>query len=206
MTRIYLIRHAENDFIQKGKLAGWLPGVHLNARGRAQAKALAEILADVQLKAIHASPLERTVETAEPIAQALGLNVTSCPGLGEIHYGEWEGRSLIILRRRKLWPMIQQTPSLVRFPKGESFVEAQGRAVAAIETLRQNHAHSKSTFACVTHSDVIKLILAYYLGIPLDLFQRLTVMPASISILEVGTQVRLISLNDTRATLASMRE
>jgi probable phosphomutase (TIGR03848 family) len=206
MTRIYLIRHAENDFIRKGKLPGWLPGIHLNARGRAQAKALAEILAEVKLGAIHASPLERAMETAEPIAQALGLDVITCPSLGEIHIGEWEGRSLRTLRWRKSWSMIQQTPSLVRFPEGESFMEAQDRAVTAIEALRQGHSRSKFPIACVTHADVIKLILAHYLGVPMDLFQRLTVMPASISILEIDAQIRLISLNDTRATLAGLRE
>ena len=206
MTKIYLIRHAENDFIRKNRLAGWLPGVHLNARGYIHAEALAETLAEVKLEGIYASPLDRTLETAEPIAQKMGLKVTACEDLGEIRYGEWEGRSLKLLQRRKLWPLIQQTPSLVRFPKGESFVEAQKRAVAVVEKLRVLHTGGKSSIACISHSDVIKLILAHYLGLPLDLFQRLTILPASISILEVGAQIRIISINDTRATIAPGRE
>ena len=90
MTIIYLIRHAENDYLGK-RLAGWLPGVHLNERGAAQAEALAERLSGIRFLAIYASPLERTMETAIPIAQRLGLQVIPRPALGEVHYGRWQG-------------------------------------------------------------------------------------------------------------------
>jgi probable phosphoglycerate mutase len=201
MTTIYLIRHGKNDFIGKThKLAGWLPGVHLNDQGRTQAEALAEILSSEKLDAIYASPLERTMETAEPIARSKGLDLNKRKGLGEIGYGRWEGKSLKVLSKRKLWPVIQNTPSLARFPEGESFVEAQDRVVSEIETLRTIHHSSKASFACVTHADVIKLIIAHYLGLPLDLFQRIVVMPASISILHIDQVPRLVTLNDMRAT------
>jgi probable phosphomutase (TIGR03848 family) len=202
MTTIYLIRHGENDFIGKAhKLAGWLPNIHLNERGRLQAKTLADLFEGIRIKAIYASPLERTMETAEPIAKAKGLRVESRQALGEIGYGRWEGQSLKALTRRKLWPVIQNTPSLARFPEGESFVEAQDRVVAEIESLRAIHKSSKAAFLCVSHADVIKLIIAHYIGLPLDLFQRIVVMPASISILQIDRIPRLVALNDMRATL-----
>jgi len=201
MTTIYLIRHGENDFIGKShKLAGWLPGVHLNDRGRIQAEALAEILYSVKLNALYASPLERTMETAEPLAKAKGLEIEKRKGLGEIKYGRWEGKSLKVLSKRKLWPVIQNTPSLARFPDGESFVEAQDRVVSEIEALRAIHKSPKASFACVIHADVIKLIIAHYLGLSLDLFQRIVVMPASISMLHIDQIPRLVTLNDMRAT------
>lgn len=207
MTTILLIRHGENTFVGKGKLAGWLPGVHLNKRGKSQAEALAQILEPIRLRAVYASPLERAVETAAPLAAAKGLEVIIREGLGEVRYGRWQGRSLKALRKRKLWPVVQVTPSLARFPDGESFTETQARIVAELEVLRATHNSPKSIIACVFHSDPIKLAVAHYIGLPLDLFQRLTVEPASISVLNVDERyTRLISLNDTRATIAGLRE
>jgi probable phosphoglycerate mutase len=204
MTTIYLVRHGDNDFIGKThKLAGWLPNVHLNDLGRLQADTLAELFSDIRIRAIYASPLERTMETAEPIAKAKGLSVEPRQNLGEIGYGRWEGMSLKTLSKRKLWPIIQNTPSLARFPEGESFVEAQDRVVSEVETLRTIHKSPKASFMCITHADVIKLIIAHYIGLPLDLFQRIVVMPASISILQIDRVPRLVRLNDMRATLQS---
>jgi probable phosphoglycerate mutase len=200
MTIIYLIRHAENDFLGK-RLAGWQPGVHLNTRGVAQAEALANGLSNTRFQAIYASPLERTMETAKPIAQRLGLEAVPRPGLGEVHYGRWQGKTLKVLRRRKLWPIVQHSPSLAMFPEGESFNETQARVVTELETLRVKHKNPKSRIICVSHSDTIKLAIAHYLGLHLDLFQRLIVEPASISILSIGQiHSRLIRLNDTCAS------
>jgi probable phosphomutase (TIGR03848 family) len=204
MTTIYLIRHGQNDFIGKShRLAGWLPGVHLNDRGRAQANALADYFSKIRIRGIYSSPLERTMETAEPIARAKGLPIEKREGLGEIGYGRWEGQSLKILSRRKLWPVIQYTPSLARFPEGESFVEAQNRVVSEIERMRSIHKSPKAAILCVSHADVIKLIIAHYLGLPLDLFQRIVVMPASISILKIDQVPRLVVLNDMHAAQES---
>ena len=201
MADVLLIRHAQSQFNTEGKLAGRRPGVHLDDRGRAQASALAEVLSTVKLKAIYSSPLERAVETARPIARARGLETIRRKGLGEVHFGRWEGYSLKALRRRKLWPVIQATPSQARFPDGESFAEAQMRLVAEINELRAAHKGRRQAFACVSHADAIKLAIAYFLGLPLDLFQRLVVEPASISILAFHHHTaRLVRLNDTRAT------
>jgi probable phosphomutase (TIGR03848 family) len=199
VTVIYLIRHAENEYLTKGKLAGWTPEIHLNERGRTQAAAIAKILSPAKPKAIYASPLERAIETAQPLAERLGKSVIARDGLGEIQYGKWEDVSLKALRRRKLWPQVQHSPSLVRFPDGESFVEAQSRVITEIESLRMAHRGKKASFACFSHADIIKLLLSHYLGMPLDLFQRLVIAPASISILKIDQTVRVISINDMSA-------
>ena len=200
MTLLYLIRHAENEYVSKGRLAGWLPGIHLNEVGKAQTESLVHLFSKRKINAVYASPLERTYETAAPLAKSKNLKVVKTNDLGEIGYGRWEGQSLKALRRRKLWPIVQTTPSLARFPEGESFVEAQARAVAKIEELRVKHRGKKAAFACVSHADIIKLILAHYIGLPLDLFQRLVVFPASVSTLHLDPGVRLISLNEIAAT------
>lgn len=206
MTLIYLIRHGENEYVEKGKLAGWLPEIHLNDRGIVQAEALVKVFSNRKLNAIYSSPLERTLETAKPLAESMDLKVIKTERLGEIGYGRWQGQSLKALRRRKLWPIIQNTPSLARFPEGESFVEAQARVVSKIEDLRSKHKRKKSAIACVTHADVIKLIVAHYIGLPLDLYQRLTVLPGSVSTLHLGPSIRLLALNDTTATRSTLEE
>ncbi len=207
MTTVFLIRHGENDFVKKGRLAGWLPDVHLNARGRAQAESLAKILQPVKFKAIYASPLERAVETAEPLARAKGLPILERAGLSDVDVGRWQGQSLRLLHRRKLWRTVQHTPSMARFPKGESFTEAQARAVAELEDILQRNKSRRAVVACFSHADIIKLIIAHYLGLSLDLFQRLTIHPASISLLHMGDGfARILSINDSRATEDARQE
>ncbi len=195
MATILLIRHAENEYVKKGRLAGRLPQVHLNETGAGQAAALAERLAGAPLKAVYSSPLDRTVETAKPIADAHGLPVVRRPGLTELDFGTWEGRTLKQLRRRKLWPVVQGNPARARFPEGESFAEAQMRICQELEALSGLH-KAKDLIAAVSHSDMIKLAAAYFMGLPLDLFQRLTVFPASITTLVLSERgARLINLN-----------
>lgn len=206
MTAIYLVRHGENDLVGK-RLAGLLPGVHLNARGHEQAQALAEELAQLQLSAVYASPLERAAETAAPIATRHGLRVITRQGLLEVDIGSWQGKTLKSLQKRKLWRDVQLAPSRIRFPEGETFVEAQTRVVREIEELRAKHSGVKDAIVCVAHADVIKLAIAYYIGLPLDLFQRLAVAPASISVLVFhASTVKLVRLNDTRASLPVKRK
>lgn len=200
MTTVFLIRHGENEFVTKGRLAGWLPGVHLNKRGRAQAEALARLLEPVNIHAIYTSPLERAVETAEPLAKAKGLPLLRRAGLSEVDVGRWQGQSLRLLRRRKLWQTVQLAPSMARFPDGESFTEAQARAVGELDAILRRHTRRRSVIACFSHADIIRLIIAHYLGLSLDLFQRLTIQPASISLLHVSDGLaRILKVNDTRA-------
>lgn len=195
MPLILLVRHGENDYVKKRKLAGRLPGVHLNQKGQAQALAVAEKLKDAPIKAVYTSPMERALETAQPIAAALGLEPVVRQGLLETDIGEWTGISLAKVRRQKLWKVVQGAPSLLRFPGGESFAETQHRIVLELEALCKMH-DPKDVFVCVSHADPIKLAVAYYLGLPLDHFQRLVVAPASITALQVGEMSsQLITLN-----------
>ena len=193
MTVVYLIRHGQNDYVKQGKLAGRLPGVHLNDVGREQAAQVAAALKSDKLQAVYSSPPARATETAEPIAAAQGLEVVTLAGLSEINIGRWQGLSLRAARRRKLWPTIQHILSLARFPEGESFLEAQARIVDALETVGSNHS---GTIACVSHADPIKLAIAHYVGMPIDSFQRLEIGPSSNSELSFKEgSARLIRLN-----------
>jgi probable phosphoglycerate mutase len=195
MTRLLLIRHGANDAHKEGVLTGWTPGVHLNQEGRAQAEALARRLASVEIEAVYASPLERTLETAESIAAPHDLSVVVREDLGEVRLGRWMGQPLEKLRKRRLWRKVQFVPSAMRFPGGESFQEVQARAVAEVEHLCSKH--PKQTIAVVSHADVLKAVVAYVIGLPLDLFQRLVIAPASLTVLDMGGLMpHLLCLND----------
>jgi probable phosphoglycerate mutase len=195
MPILLLIRHGENDYVKQGKLAGRLPGVCLNETGRQQAQRLAELLSKAPLKAVYASPLERALETAAPLAQAHGLDVQVRSALVEIDIGAWTDQPLKALRRRREWKTVQLAPSRFRFPGGETFAECQQRMVNELEALCQLHA-DKDILACVSHADPIKLAVAYYLGLPLDHFQRLSVSPGSITALQLGeNNAVLLALN-----------
>lgn len=195
MPIFLLVRHAENDYVKTGRLAGRLPGVHLNKNGREQAQAVAEKLAGSPVAAIYSSPLERAIETAEPIAKALNLEAVQRSGLIEVDFGEWQDQKLKGLSRNKLWRMVQGAPSRMKFPGGESFSDAQHRICQELETLAGQH-DPKDLVVCVTHSDVIKLAVAYFIGMPLDTFQRLHIAPASLTMLILGEgPARLLTLN-----------
>jgi probable phosphoglycerate mutase len=197
MMYLLLIRHAENDWVGE-RLAGWTPGVHLNETGRAQATALAQRLSETPVQAIYSSPLERTLETAEPLAQARGLPVQTREGLGEAGYGKWTGQALKDLKEDELWPVVQVYPSGARFPDGESMREVQARIVAELDAIRD--AHPQQTVAVFSHSDPIKMAVAFYAGLPLDLFQRLTISPASVTAFAFARfGPRLICLNHTES-------
>lgn len=195
MPLLLLVRHGENEFVKNGRLAGRLPGVHLNDTGRVQAQELADRLAKAPIKAIYSSPLERAMETAAPLAEALDLEVSTRPGLLETDYGEWQGKTLKSLRRRRLWRVVQATPALARFPGGESFADCQHRVCREIEGICSQH-KPKDLIALVFHADPIKLAVAYYIGLPLDQFQRLSASPASVTALHIAeSSTRLLTLN-----------
>jgi probable phosphomutase (TIGR03848 family) len=185
MTHILLIRHAVNDFVKTGRLAGWTPGVHLNEEGQAQAAALGKRLADSTLDRLYVSPLERTMETAQAIQQHHPrLTLVQNEQIGEVRYGDWEGMEISKLTGRKMWQVVQQYPSRAEFPNGETMRGVQTRAVNAIEALVE--AHPRETVVVVSHADLIKMVIAHYLGMHLDEFQRIVIAPASISSLSLG--------------------
>lgn len=194
MTTLLLVRHATTA--STGQRLGGRTQTGLDEKGRGQASATAERLAGVPLRAVYSSPLARTIQTAELVAAPHRLRVQPVDGLLEIEYGRWTDRPLKPLYRNKLWPVIQARPSLVRFPDGESLRGAQLRAVDALEALVAKH--RDTVIAAVTHADVIKAVVAFYLGQPLDLFQRLVVNPASVTALALapGAQPALLRFND----------
>lgn len=195
MPLLLLIRHGENDYTKKHKLAGHTPDVHLNERGQSQAQALADALKEVPVKAIYSSPLERAVETATPIAAARKLEVQLEPGLIETNVGKWQGRSLASLRLQKAWKVVQGAPSRAQFPEGETFYECQTRIVAALDSVARKY-KPQDIVACVFHADPIKLAIAHYIGLPLDHFQRLSCDTGSLTALYVGEAgANLIKLN-----------
>jgi probable phosphomutase (TIGR03848 family) len=195
MPLLLLIRHGENEFVKTGKMAGRTPGVHLNERGRQQAADLAAALADIKLKAIYASPLERAVETAEPIAEGRKLEIQLRPDLMDTNIGKWQGRTLKQLRRLKKWKIVQQAPSRFTFPEGESFLQNQMRIVTTLDEIAASY-RPKDIVAVVFHADPIKLAVAYYLGMSLDHFQRLACDTGSVTVLYLSeTGAHLIKLN-----------
>jgi probable phosphoglycerate mutase len=196
VATIVLVRHATTAATGK-RLGGWTPGVHLDEAGRGQAERTAQMLAGLQVAAVYASPLERTQDTAKIVAKPHGLRVRTRRDIGEVDYGDWTDKPLGQLRKRSLWPVIQHTPSRVTFPGGESIRGMQARAVEAIESLAVDHAGE--TVVAVSHADVIKAVLAHFLGMPLDTFQRLLVSPASASVLHLaaGAPPMLLGINLT---------
>lgn len=181
MPTLLLIRHGENDTVGK-RLAGRTPGVHLNLKGREQAEALVTVLVKARIKTVYSSPMERALETAQPLAAALGLEVQIRPGLIEIDYGAWRWKTFKQLVRMKLWKDVLANPAIVRFPDGESFAEAQARVAAELEAIAALHAE-EDLVACFTHADVIRLATAHYLQMPLNAYSRLNASTTSITVI-----------------------
>lgn len=195
MTRFLLIRHATIEANGR-RLAGRLPGMHLDGRGRKQAVALAERLSRLPITAIYSSPLERALETAEPIARLLGRKVAVREELLEIDFGQWTGTPFGELDRLPEFQRFNAFRSCSPVQGGEFMLQAQLRMVLALDVLRR--AHADECVAVVSHGDLIRAAIAYYAGVPLDLFQRLEVSPASISTIDIDdSAVRLVSINDT---------
>ena len=183
MTTFLFVRHGLTAHTGK-RLTGWAEDVALTDEGAAQAEALARRLSELPVDAVYSSPIQRTLETARPIAAAHGLQVQTNKDLGEVHYGEWTNRSFKSLARTKLWGVLQRWPSGARFPDGENLLEVQARALSAVERLTDRH--RGQLVCCVSHADVIKLLFAHYIGAHIDLFQRLVISPASISSVRIG--------------------
>lgn len=187
MATLLLVRHGRTTANSSGVLAGRAPGVRLDQTGHEQVTRAAARLDGVTLAALVSSPLERCRQTARELAAAHPgpLRIRTERGLTECDYGEWQGRSLKDLAREKLWRTVQAQPSAVAFPGGETLPHMQARAVAAVRRLDAEVEAAQgpeAVWVAVSHGDVIKAVLADALGMHLDLFQRLHVDPASISI------------------------
>lgn len=183
MTTILLIRHGHTDLVGN-TLAGRSTGVHLSPQGQREVADLVRRIRTLAISGIFSSPLERTRETARPLADALGLDVQIREGLIEIDYGQWTGRKTSSLKEDPIWIRYNRFRSSTRIPGGELFPEVQVRVVETLEGLRT--AHPEKTLAVISHGDVIRVALAHYLGMHLDLIARLTIHPASVSGLQLS--------------------
>jgi len=178
-TLVLLVRHGRTPTTGK-VLPGRAPGLHLADEGRAQAEAVAERIGALdKVSAVYTSPLERTRETAAPIAKRAGVRPTTDKGLLECEFGEWTGAELKALARLPEWAGVQHHPSGFRFPGGESFTEMQARITDTLARLRDRH--PGETIVAVSHADPIKAAVSDAVGSHLDLFQRIVVSPCSVS-------------------------
>ena len=159
------------------------------------AASLAERLAGEGIVAVYCSPLERTRETAAPLGARLGVPVQVRPEAVEVDYGDWTNRTVEELRPLDLWSRYNVARSVTRIPGGETMVEVQARMVGLLEALRAEHPSDR--IALVSHGDPIRSAIVFYLGMPLDLMQRIEVSPASVSTLELNDWgARLVRLNE----------
>ncbi len=203
-TTVLYVRHGQTP-TTGSVLPGRAKGLHLAEAGTAQAKAVADRLAGLKsIDAIYASPLERTRETAAPIAKARGMKVVAERGLLECDFGEWTGRQLKDLMKLPEWSTVQRYPSGFRFPAGESFAEMQARITGTVATLSARH--PGGTIVVVSHADPIKAAVASALGTHLDLFQRIVISPCSVTTVVYGTGGPVVlNVNSTTGDLSSLR-
>lgn len=190
-----LARHAAPD-LAEGTLAGRMPGVYLSLQGQRQAQRLADRLVALPIAAIYSSPLERTLQTAQPLASALKLPVQICESFAEIDFGDWTGKRFDELAADPRWQEWNTFRSSAALPNGGMMLDVQLRAVTALQSLHRQHADQ--VVVIVSHGDVIKAVVAHYLGVPLDLFQRIEISPASVSVIALhGWGAQVLRLNDT---------
>jgi probable phosphomutase (TIGR03848 family) len=209
-----LIRHGRTTSNANGTLAGWTQGVGLDDFGRGQAGDLAQRLRSIPIRVVVSSPLQRCVETAQIVVNALvDVTVQTDERLGECRYGAWTGRSLKELAEEPLWRLVQDQPSAARFPDGETFIgesiaEMQARGLQAVRDIdaRVGAEHGPAAlWALVSHGDVIKSILADAAGAHLDHFQRIMVGPASLSVVSyTDRRPFLVRLNDCGTDLSAI--
>ncbi len=205
MTTVVLVRHGLTAMTGP-VLAGWTPGLHLDDRGTAQARAVAERLRPVPFAAIVSSPLDRCLDTAGHVAQGRDLELQVEDRLGECRYGDWTGRPLKELAKEPLWKVVQNHPSAVVFPgpEGEPLRETQNRAVAAVRDWNARLGPDATWLAC-SHGDVIKAVVADALGLHLDSFQRISVDPCSVTVIRYTEQRPfVVRVNDTGGGVADL--
>jgi len=203
-TLVLLVRHGQTP-TTGNILPGRAPGLHLSDKGREQADAVAtRIEAIPKVDAVYASPLERTRETAAPIAKKRHLRVKIEKGLVEADFGEWTGQELKTLFKQPEWQTVQRYPSGFRFPSGESFAEMQTRITGTIDKLVERH--KGGVIVAVSHADPIKAAVAQALGTHLDLFQRIVISPCSVTAIAYGPGgPAVLTVNSANGTLGDMK-
>ena len=192
-TRFHLIRHATTDAMGR-LLAGRAPGHPLNAQGLAEATALAQCFSGGPPTGVLSSPRLRTQQTASAIAEQAGVPVLTEAGLDEIDFGDWTGQRFAALQPRPDWHAWNSLRSLAASPCGETMLQAQARAVHVLQ--RVHAQYPGGSFVLVSHADVIKAVLAYVLGSPVDLMQRIEISPASCTTMTLDdADLRVLAVN-----------
>jgi probable phosphomutase (TIGR03848 family) len=201
MPIIYLLRHAQSVANTKGILAGQDDSVELSKQGVKQSKELAIYLKNLKLTQVYSSPLTRCIQTITPFMSANPkIDFKIEPKLIEMDYGQWSGKKLRSLSKKKLWKNIQTKPSTVKFPQGESFKQMRRRVDQIINDL----AKEKGPVLLVTHGDIIKMTLAAALGLPIDRFQSFVAEPASISAVSFGKNSNSIIQSNFKISNSSL--
>ncbi|MEN9927927.1 MAG: hypothetical protein RJB27_1003 [Actinomycetota bacterium] len=207
--RLVLIRHAHSQSNASGVLSGRLPNIHLSEKGIKQSQLLSKRLGNFAVAQLRVSPMERCFETISPWLNDVVLKNSPDfepiidPSLNEVDYGDWSGKKLISLARKKEWRTVQESPSRMYFPGGEGIAQMQSRAMSVVHELAK--LPDSKTAVIVSHGDVIKSIVASALGTHLDEFQRIIIDPASVSVLDYsGIKPRVLLLNDTRGVVTDL--
>lgn len=193
MPTLFIIRHGETAYIGK-RLQGRLPGIHLVERGGEQARQIAESLKNLKFKAVYSSPLERAMETAQPLALQKQVKIVPWAGLIEVDFGDWTGKSFRWLRAQPDWKILYEDPKF-QFPGGESLPAVRRRVAKAISEISSNH-KKNDLIALFTHSDVVRFSVEHVLEMPPGGFHRLAVGTASLTILKIADgKVTLLGFN-----------
>lgn len=194
---LILVRHGQTDWNVIGRYMGWTDE-DLNEEGRAQAERVAGRLEGWPIVAVYSSPLRRAVRTAEAIAKRRSVPVETIEELGEMRIGAWEGMYAgdIAARFPQPWKIWRTNPGDFRMPDGESLGEVWERAVKAFDKI-MDRSEGRMAVA-VTHDVVVRLLAAHVLGVGVDIYRRVEVGNASVTVLERdGVKLRLRLLNDT---------
>ena len=180
----------------RSDLCGQTPGIPLNARGIDEARALATRLRRPDI--LIASPIERALETAQILGEALGVSPVISAAFIEFDFGEWTGRSFDSLREDPLWAEFNRDRETGRAPGGESMAEVLERAMAAVNEFPALYPDCEN-IAIVSHGDVIRSLLVHAAQTSLNAYWRFTVEPASITQMEwySPTSARILRVNDT---------
>jgi broad specificity phosphatase PhoE len=196
MTTFYLVRHGDTGI--KNRISGRMSGVHLNETGRRQAEQLAGRFTGIAVDSLYSSPVERAVETAQPIAQRLNLTIQTAEAVSEIDYGEWTGKSFDELSVDSRWQSFNVFRSGAQIPGGENILQVQRRFVGWMEEVRRDQTDGR--IVVVSHQDPIKAVVTYYADIHIDMFCRFDISNASVTVLRVDDRdASLITLNNVDA-------
>jgi probable phosphoglycerate mutase len=193
MPQLYLLRHAQSEANQRGILAGPDNTINLSEKGRKQSLKVSKHLQAIAFQQIYSSPIFRCLQTIQPLIKGRpDIEIVQEIKIQEMDYGQWNGKDLKILSKKRDWQRIQSAPSKFTFPDGESFNQLRRRVTLFLSQI----ADKDGPILVVSHGDVIKMMLACTLDLPTDKFQNFVIEPASISIVQYGSKVKnIISVN-----------